>query len=127
MWRLRDTYSQEEQGDSYSGASDGISMLASKSDDSVIFVAEWLSPSIQGPGIIKRATIQVLPTFLSSGSDTSSSISKSLLCYIFYQHTIYCVLPVIITVLFDTFWGLFLVEILPVMIAETPLSSQETT
>ena len=58
-------------------------MLASYSDESVIFVAERPLPSIQGPGIVARAATQALPPFPSSGSDTSSSLGKSLLIIIF--------------------------------------------
>ena len=39
--------SQEEQLDSYKVASDGIPVLSSDSDDSVIFVVERSSPSVQ--------------------------------------------------------------------------------
>ena len=60
-------------------ASDGIPVLASDSDESVIFVAERPSSSVKGPGIIGRATTQTLPTFSSSGSDTSSSLGNSLI------------------------------------------------
>ena len=56
-------------------SSDGIPVLASDTEKSVIFVAEKLSPSVQWPHIIVRAT-QVLPTFSSSCSDSSSSIGK---------------------------------------------------
>ena len=43
MWRLWDTDSEEEQlWDTNNEASDGIPVLASDSDDSVIFVAEGL-------------------------------------------------------------------------------------
>ena len=76
--------SQEEQQDNYNEASDGVSMLASDSDDSVIFVAERPSPSIQAPDIIVRATTHALPTFTSSGSDILSSLGMSLLSNIFY-------------------------------------------
>ena len=51
-------------------------MLACASDDSVIFVAERPLPSMQGPGIIARAATQALPTFSSSGNDTSSCLGK---------------------------------------------------
>ena len=84
MWRLWDTNTQEEQWDSFNEASDGISVLSSDSDKSVIFVTERPSPSIQGPGTIMRATTQPKPTFSSSGSDTSSSLGKSLISNIFY-------------------------------------------
>ena len=85
MWRLWDTDSQEEQQwDSYNEASDGIPMLASDSDESVIFVAERPLPPMQDSGIIARAVTQALPTFSGSGSDTSSSLGKYLLHIIFY-------------------------------------------
>ena len=85
MWRLWDMDSQREQWwDTYNEASDGILILANDSDGSVIFVAERPSPSIQGPGIITRAATQALPTFSSSGSDTSSSLGKYLLSIVFY-------------------------------------------
>ena len=58
-------------------------MLASDSDENVICAAERPLPSVQGPGIITRATTQALPTFSSSGSHTSSSLGKSLLSNIF--------------------------------------------
>ena len=48
MWRLWNTDSQEEQGwDINNEASDGIPVLASDSDESVIFVAERPLPSVQ--------------------------------------------------------------------------------
>ena len=84
MWRLWDVDSQEEQGHSYNKASDGIPILASDSDESVIFFAEWPSPSVQGPGIIMMANTHDLPTFSSSDSGTSLSFGKSLLSNIFY-------------------------------------------
>ena len=84
MSRPWDTDSQEEQQDSYILASDGVPVLASDSDGSVIFIVERPSSSVQGPGIIASATTQALPTFSSSGSDTSSSLGKSLIINIFY-------------------------------------------
>ena len=83
MWTLLDVDSQEELQDSYDEAIDKIPVLASDSDESVIFVSERPSLSIQGPGIIMRATTQALPTFSSSGSDPLSSLGKSLITNIF--------------------------------------------
>ena len=83
MWRLWDTNSHGELQDSYNEARDGIPVLASDSKDSFIFAAERPSPSVPGPGIIVRATIQALPTFSSSGSDTLSMLGKSLITNIF--------------------------------------------
>ena len=74
--------SQEEKSDSYTNARDGIPVLASDSEESVIVIAERPSKSIQGPGIM-RAT-QVLPTFSSSASDTCLSLGKSLITNICY-------------------------------------------
>ena len=77
--------SQEEQcWDSYNEASDGIPVLASDSDEGIIFVVERPLSSIQGPDIITRVATQALPTFSSSGSDPSSSLGKCLLSNIFY-------------------------------------------
>ena len=79
MWRPWDTESQEEQcWESNNEASDGILMLASDSDESVIFVVERPSPSVQGPCIIARAATQALPTFSSSASDTSPTLGEYL-------------------------------------------------
>ena len=61
MWRPWDTDSQGEQWDNHSVASDGIPVLVSDSDKSVIFDVEKPSPSVQGSGIIMRATIQAIP------------------------------------------------------------------
>ena len=74
----------EEQWVRYNEASDGIPVLASDSDESVIFVLERPSPSVQGPGIIMGSSTQALHAFSSSGSDTASSLGKSLLDIIFY-------------------------------------------
>ena len=75
MRRPWDTDSQEEQQwDNNNEASDGIAVLASDSDDSVIFVVEKPWPSVQRPRIVARAAIHALPTFSSSSSDTSSSL-----------------------------------------------------
>ena len=48
MWRLWDTETEEEQQLDKS-ASEGIAVLASDSDDSIIFVAKHPSPSILWP------------------------------------------------------------------------------
>ena len=61
MWRLWDTDSQ---------------VLASDSDESVIFVVEKPVPSIQHPCIVARAAAHALPTFSSSTSDTFSSLDE---------------------------------------------------
>ena len=77
MWRLWDTDSQEEQQwDNNNEASEGIPVLASDSDESVIFVVEKPLPSIQCPCIVARAAAHALPTFSSSSSDTSSSLGE---------------------------------------------------
>ena len=72
MWRLWDTESEKEQQWDKS-ASKGIPVLVSDSDDSVIFLAEKPSPSIELPQVLHRARAGPLPTFSSSASDTSSS------------------------------------------------------
>ena len=113
MWGLWDMVSQEEQWDSYNEASDGIPVLESDSDESVRFLAESHSPSIQEPGIITRATTLALPTYSSSGSDTSSSLGKSLITNIcIYMHSVYNMQftrfsSAIVTSLLATFWALF--------------------
>ena len=77
MWRLWDTDSwKEQQWDNSNDASEGIPVLASDSDDSVIFVAEKPFPSIQHTCIVARAAAHDLPTFSSSASDTSSSLGE---------------------------------------------------
>ena len=77
MWRPWDMDSQGEQPwDNNNEASDGIPVLAHNSDESVIFVAERPSPSVQHPHIITRAATHALPTFSSSASDTSSSLGE---------------------------------------------------
>ena len=48
MWRLWDTETEEEQHLDKS-ASEGIAVLASDSDDSIVFVAKHPSPSILWP------------------------------------------------------------------------------
>ena len=80
MWRQLDTDEQQQQEQWYSDneSSDEIPVLANDSKESVIFVAEKLSPSIQETHIIMRAT-QALPTFSSSSSDTSLFLGKYLI------------------------------------------------
>ena len=93
--------SQEKQWqDSYNEASDGIPVLASDSDKSVILVAEGPLPSIQGPGVITRAATQVLSIFSSSGSDTSSSFGEYLLSIIFYLKEYILSISIVYTKLF---------------------------
>ena len=75
MWRLWDTESEEEQQWDKS-TSEGIPVLASDSDDSIIFIAEKPLPSIQQPWVVGRASAGALPTFSSSASDTSSSLGE---------------------------------------------------
>ena len=75
MWRPWDTESEEEQQWDKS-ASKGIPVLASDSDDSIIFVAEKPSPLIELPQVVQRARVGALPTFSSSASDTSSSLGE---------------------------------------------------
>ena len=75
MWRLWDMESEEEQQWDNS-ASEGIPVLASDSNDSIIFVAEKPLPSIQQPWVVARAATNALPTFSSSASDTSSSLGE---------------------------------------------------
>ena len=77
MWRLWDTESEEEQQWDKS-ASEGIPVLASDSDDSIIFVAKKPSLSIELPQVVWRARARVgaLPTFSSSASDTSWSLGE---------------------------------------------------
>ena len=75
MWRLWDTESEEEQQWDKS-ASEGIPVLASDIDDSIIFVAEKPSPSIEQSQVVRRARMGALPTFSSLASDTSSSLGE---------------------------------------------------
>ena len=75
MWRLWDTESEEEQQWDNS-TSEGIPVLASDSDDSIIFIAKKPLLSIQQPRVVPRADVDALPTFSSSGSDTSSSLGE---------------------------------------------------
>ena len=75
MWRPWDMESEEEQQwDKI--ASEGIPVLASESDDSVIFVAKKTLPLIQQPWVVVRAGVGALPTYSSSTSDTSSSLGE---------------------------------------------------
>ena len=67
---------REQPWDNNNEASDGIPVLASDSDESVIFVVERPLPSVQLPCIVARAATHTLPTFLSSASDTSSSLGE---------------------------------------------------
>ena len=84
MWRLWDTDSQEEQQwDNNNEANEGIPVLASDSDESVIFVAEKSLPSIQHPCIVARVATYSPPTFSSSSSDTSSSLDEYWLSILF--------------------------------------------
>ena len=75
MWRPWDTESEEEQQWDKS-ASKGIPVLASDSDDSIIFVAKKPLLLIQQPQVVGRASMGALPTFSSSASDTSSSLGE---------------------------------------------------
>ena len=54
----------------------GNPVLASDSDDSILFIAEKPLPSIQQPWVVGRASTGALPTFSSSASDTSSSLGE---------------------------------------------------
>ena len=73
MWRPWDTELEEEQQWDKS-ASEGIPLLASDSDDSIIFIAKKPSLPIEWPWVVGRASMGALPTFSSSASDTSSSL-----------------------------------------------------
>ena len=75
MWRLWDMESEEEQQWDNS-ASEDIPVLASDSDDSILFIAEKPSLSIQQPHVVGRASAGALPTFSSSASDTSSFLGE---------------------------------------------------
>ena len=57
MWRLWDTESEEQQLDK--SASEGIPVLASNSDDSIIFVAKNPSPSLLQPPRFFEGLMQV--------------------------------------------------------------------
>ena len=77
MWRLWDMDTQEEQQwDNNNEASEGSPVLASDSDESVIFIVEKPSPFIQRPHIVARAATHTLPMFSSSSSETSSSLGE---------------------------------------------------
>ena len=75
MWRPCDMESEEEQQWDNS-TSEGIPVLSSDSDDSIIFIAEKPLPSIQQHQVVARAGAGALPTFSSSPSDTSSSLGE---------------------------------------------------
>ena len=75
MWRPWDTESEEEQQWAKS-AIEGIPVLASDSDDSIIFIAKKPLLLIQQPWVVGRANVGALPTFSSSASDTSSSFGE---------------------------------------------------
>ena len=75
MWRLWDMESEEEQQWDKS-ASKGIPVLANDSDDSITFVAEKPSPSIEQPQVVWRARAGAMHTFSSLASDTSSSLGE---------------------------------------------------
>ena len=65
---------EEQQWDK--STSEGIPVLASDSDDSIIFIAKKPLPLIQQPQVVSRAGAGALPTFSSSASDTSSSLGE---------------------------------------------------
>ena len=67
---------EEQQWDNSNDTSERIPVLASDSDESVIFVAKKPLPSIQHPHIVAGAATHALPTFSSSASDTSSSLGE---------------------------------------------------
>ena len=92
MWRLWDTNLQEEQQwDSNNEANDGIPMLASDSDESVIFVAERPLPSVQYPHIVARAAnhtclpFQVQPVTLLHTLMSIDQVFYFILINIFYS------------------------------------------
>ena len=75
MWRRWDTETEEEQQLDKS-ASEGIAVLVSDSDDSVVFVAEHPSPSILWPSqVFRRTKAGPLPTFSSSSSSSLGEYS----------------------------------------------------
>ena len=78
MRRPWNTDSQQVQEHQYSDneASDGIPVLASDSEESVIFIAEKQSPAIQGPHIITRAR-KGLPTFFTSSGECLHHYTQS--------------------------------------------------
>ena len=76
MWRPWDTETEEEQQLDKS-ASEGIAVLASNSDDSIVFVAEHPSPSILQPSrVFRRTKAGPLPTFSSSSSSSLGEYSN---------------------------------------------------
>ena len=75
MWRPWDTESEEEQQLDKS-VSEGIPVLTSDRDDSVIFIAKNPSTSILQNRVFRRAKAGPLPTFSSLDSDTSSSLGE---------------------------------------------------
>ena len=81
MWRLWDTESEEKQQWNKSTCQ-AIPVLASDSDDSIIFMAKMPSPLIQQPQVVGRASVGALPTFSSSASDTSSSLGEYWLTFL---------------------------------------------
>ena len=74
---------EEKQWDNNNDASEGIPVLASDSDESVIFVAKKPSLSVHHPHIVVKATTHALPTFSSSASDSSSSLGEYWLTILF--------------------------------------------
>ena len=75
MWRPWDTETEEEQHLDKS-MSEGIAVLASDSDDSIVFVAEHPSPSILRPSwVFQRTKAGPLPTFSSSSSSSLGEYS----------------------------------------------------
>ena len=62
MWRLWDMESEEEQ-QQHKSASEGIPVLASDSDDSLIFVAKKPLPPLEWLQVVGRASVGALPTF----------------------------------------------------------------
>ena len=84
MWRPWDMDSQEEQQwNNNNDTSEGISVLASDSDYSVIRVAKKPLSSVQHPSIFARAATHALPTFSGSASDTTSPLGEYLLTILF--------------------------------------------
>ena len=69
-------HSSQEEKQWDNSASEGIPLLASDSDDSIIFVAKKPLLSIQQPWVVARAGTDALPTLSSSASDTSSSLGE---------------------------------------------------
>ena len=75
MWKLWDMESEDEQQWDKS-TSEGIPVLASDSDDSIIFVAKKPLPLIQQLWVVGKTSVGALPTFSSSANDTSSSLGE---------------------------------------------------